>query len=156
MRLILRAAGYGLRAALVFAAGTAWAGSAPNLSDSPPAEMRIWPSYSADLPVCDDPVVLATIQRKFVSRESDYWTSSLAIESFSDVRETGFRSRGLSFVPKRFCKGRVALNDGAQRAVVYEIGEGLGFIGVGYGVEWCVDGLDRNHAFAPNCRAAGR
>ena len=27
-------------------------------------------------------------------------------------------------------------------------------IGWGYGVEWCVHGLDRNHAFAPNCKMA--
>ena len=31
----------------------------------------------------------------------------------------------------------------------------LGFIGIGSGVTWCIIGLDRNHAFSPNCRAAG-
>ncbi|MBV8473029.1 MAG: hypothetical protein JO107_13205, partial [Hyphomicrobiales bacterium] len=32
-----------------------------------------------------------------------------------------------------------------------DIGENLGIIGWGYGVEWCVVGLDRNLAYAPEC-----
>jgi len=35
--------------------------------------------------------------------------------------------------------------------VIYDIGEDLGMIGWGYGVEWCVVGLDRNHAYEPSC-----
>ena len=38
-----------------------------------------------------------------------------------------------------------------SRTVIYDIGEGLGIIGLGYGVEWCVVGLDRNLAYAPAC-----
>ena len=37
---------------------------------------------------------------------------------------------------------------------VYSINEDLGIIGFGFGVEWCVGGLDRNDAYAPNCKMA--
>ena len=37
--------------------------------------------------------------------------------------------------------------------MIYDIGEDLGMIGWGYGVEWCVVGLDRNHAYEPACGA---
>ena len=36
--------------------------------------------------------------------------------------------------------------------MIYNIGEDLGIIGYGYGVEWCVVGLDREFAYAPSCR----
>lgn len=38
--------------------------------------------------------------------------------------------------------------------VYYSIVEDGGFIGASWGVEWCVDGLDRSWTYAPNCRMA--
>jgi hypothetical protein len=133
--------------------GAAMAGE-PGLSDTPPAEARIIP-YSADLPPCDEPYVLAQIQAEFERRETNYWQSGLVIEGFEQPRETGFRTNGLSYIPRRYCRARAQLNDGHRRLVVYEIGDALGFIGIGYGVTWCVRGPDRNHAFSPACEAAG-
>ena len=50
---------------------------------------------------------------------------------------------------------QVLLNDGQRRRIIYNIGSQNGFIGAGPGIIWCVEGLDREHAFGPNCRAAG-
>lgn len=111
--------------------------------------------YTGILPACDDGFALARIQRAFDDQESDYWQSGLAIESFSRVRETGLRSNGASYIPRRYCAARALFNDGRERKVVYELGEDLGFLGMGFGVAWCVEGLDRNHVFSPNCKAAG-
>lgn len=133
--------------------GAAMAGE-PGLSDTPPAEARIIP-YDANLPPCGEPFVLAQIQAEFERRESNFWHSGLIIEAFEPPREIGFRTNGLSYIPRRYCRTQAALNDGRRRLVVYEIGEDLGFIGIGYGVTWCVRGLDRNHAFSPACEAAG-
>jgi hypothetical protein len=36
----------------------------------------------------------------------------------------------------------------------YSIAEDLGVIGVTWGVEWCITGLDRNFAYAPACKMA--
>jgi hypothetical protein len=111
--------------------------------------------YTGALPACDDGDVLARIAWEFRDRESEYWRSDLAIESFARPREAGLRANGASYIPRRYCEARALFDDGRERAVVYELGENLGFIGLGYGVTWCVKGLDRNHAFSPDCKAAG-
>ena len=147
------AATIALSAGLAFVASVEAAPAQP-LQDAPPAEARLQP-YSGALPDCADAIVIAEIARRFSDRERDYWESGLALEALDAVRETGLRSRGLSFIPRRHCEGLARFNDGRSRKIVYTIGEGLGFIGLGWGVEWCVDGLDRNHADAPKCAGAG-
>lgn len=131
------------------------AAAEPRLADTPPAEQRAL-GYSGDLPACDDGYVLAQIRWGFYDRERDYWKSDLDILSFETMRETGYRTHGASFIPRRYCEARAEFNDGARRKVTYAIGEGLGFLGLGSGVEWCVEGLDRDLAHAPDCAAAGR
>jgi hypothetical protein len=120
----------------------------------PPAESR-FPPFTGSLPPCDDSMILGEITLSFYSREAEFWHSGLAIERFESIAETGFRTNGPSYIPRRYCRAEALFNDGRRRRVVYNIGEALGFIGIGSGVTWCVVGLDRNHAFSPNCRAAG-
>lgn len=120
----------------------------------PPAEER-YPPYTGILPLCSDPDVLQEVSGSFASREAEFWDSGLVIVGFEAPTEFGYRTSGLSYIPRRYCKAEAVFNDGARRKVVYNIGEALGFIGMGSGVTWCVEGLDRNHAFSPNCRAAG-
>lgn len=131
----------------------AGAGS-PRPQDDPPAENR-YPPYTGVLPLCSDPGVLAEITWYFAKRESEFWDSSLAIAGFETPQEYGYRTDGESYIPRRYCKAEAVFNDGSRHKVVYNIGEAMGFIGMGSGVTWCVEGLDRNHAFSPNCRAAG-
>lgn len=140
--------------ALTCALAPSAAAKEPSLADTPPAEARMLP-YTGELPACDDDFALARIQRAFYDRESDYWQSGLAIESFGGVRETGLRVNGASYIPRRYCAAKAWFNDGRERAVVYQLGEDLGFLGMGFGVTWCIVGLDREHAFSPHCKAAG-
>lgn len=126
----------------------------PLRDENPPAELRMVP-YSGQTPACADPGVLNDIVSGFAARESWYWNSPLAIVAFEGVSEAGMRNNGLSYIPRRYCRASAVFNDGQLRRVVYNVGEGLGFIGGGPGVTWCVVGLDRNHAFSPNCQAAG-
>lgn len=120
----------------------------------PPAEYR-YPSYTGVIPPCSDSGVLGEITNTFGWRELQYWDSNLVIVGFDSTAESGYRTTGASFIPRRYCEAQALFNDGKRRRVVYNIGEALGFIGIGPGVTWCVVGLDRNHAFSPNCRAAG-
>lgn len=46
------------------------------------------------------------------------------------------------------------MSDGVRRAVHYAIIEDTGYLGVSWGVQWCVVGLDRNWAYHPACRMA--
>ena len=117
-----------------------------------PAEQRYAP-YGAELPDCNDPGVLARVSQRFEQKESAYWRSALRIGGFDRIRQIGFRANGLGYIPRRYCVARAELSDRRRHQVIYAIGEDLNIIGWGYGVEWCVIGLDRNFAFAPGCSA---
>ena len=117
-----------------------------------PAEKRNRP-FTAVLPACDDAGVLGTITSRFQQKESEYWNSALEIKEFDRIRESGFRSNGKDFIPRRYCTARAGMSDLRKRLLVYTVIERAGIIGWSYGVEWCVDGLDRNNAYAPACRA---
>jgi hypothetical protein len=116
-----------------------------------PSEGR-WSPFFADLPACDDSGVLSTVISRFGQTETIYWGGKYAIEGFERVREIGFRSNGLSYIPRRYCVAIAQMNDERRtRPVVYWIGANSGIIGLGWGVQWCVVGLDRVHAYAPDC-----
>ena len=116
-----------------------------------PAEQR-YQAYTANLPLCGDVEPLERIKSRFASRESEFWKSGLEITAYDRVRETGERSAGLDYVPRRYCQARATFNDGKARQVTYWIGEGFGMAGHGWGIEWCVLGRDRNYAQAPACK----
>lgn len=117
-----------------------------------PAEQRYF-DYAGRIPVCDNPDVLGKISSRFSDTESEYWHSGLEIVSFREVAEIGLRSTGLDFIPRRYCIARATFNTGAVSTVSYAIGEDLGIIGFpGWGVDWCVEGLDRNRAASPACK----
>jgi hypothetical protein len=118
-----------------------------------PAEERDQP-YSGIVPPCQDQISLSVIQSHFAQRESEYWHSGLAIAAFEDVREVGFRSNGLDYIPRRYCQARVVMNDQKIRTVNYSLVEAGGGIGFEDGVVFCVIGLDRFDAFAPACKEA--
>jgi hypothetical protein len=116
-----------------------------------PGEQRYW-GYSGEVPLCADPSALDNIRTRFARREADYWKSGLEIMGYERVRETGQRSTGLDYIPRRYCEARAIFNDGKARQVTYWIGEGIGFAGHDWGIEWCVVGLDRHYAQAPACK----
>jgi hypothetical protein len=117
-----------------------------------PAEHR-YSSYTGRLPPCDDTGVTSRIHDRFGEKEHEFWDSTLQIVSYDKFREIGFRANGLGYIPRRYCVARALLNDDKEHTVIYQIQEDLGIIGWGYGVEWCVVGLDRNLAYAPACGA---
>ena len=121
-----------------------------------PAEQRDRP-YTGVLPSCADADVLATITSRFQQKESEYWNSDRHILAFSHVHQSGYRTNGVDYIPRRYCTAWATVDNDRPRhhhLVVYSIGEGLGWLGYGYGVNWCVTGYDRNYAYAPWCHAA--
>jgi hypothetical protein len=142
-----------LTAALALLAASA--GAIPQAAARPlvPAERRYEP-FDSVLPACDDSAPLNEILARFHERESEFWRTGLEIAAFEHIREIGFRSNGLDYIPRRYCAARVILNDSKVRSVSYSISKDLGGIGDRFGIEWCVVGLDRNDAFAPNCKMA--
>jgi hypothetical protein len=110
------------------------------------------PRYDAVLPPCDQ--ALDWISSQFARKEAGYWNSALAISGFDRVREVATMPWANDAIPRRFCSARAFVSDGKARMVYYSIIEDGGIASLGYGVEWCVVGLDRNWAYHPRCRAA--
>ncbi len=123
-----------------------------------PAEAR-WAPFSSDLPQCDDPGVLSTIQSRFGEAENTFWGGRNAIEGIEKVRDIGFRANGLAYIPRRFCVGRAAIVEPQSppperpklHTVVYNVVAADSIIGWTWGVQWCVVGFDRERAYEPSC-----
>ncbi len=118
-----------------------------------PAEKRVIP-YVADLPTCGDPSVLASISSKFAEKEARFWNSRLTIVEYAHIKPLAWRPWGLDTIPRRYCTASATVSDGRRSRIDFSVREDLDFIGNGWGVEWCVLGLDRNMAFSPACRMA--
>lgn len=116
------------------------------------AEARINPMHG-NLPACDDPAVLGEITSWFNSREAKFWGPLQAV-AYDHIRTLGYRPWGANFIPRRFCSGRIALNNGSLRRVDYSVRENLGLFGMTWNVNWCVSGLDRHRSYAPDCKMA--
>jgi hypothetical protein len=123
-----------------------------------PAGAR-WAPFSSDLPKCDDGNVTSTISGRFNQTENEFWGGKNAVLGFERIREIGFRADGLSYIPRRFCVARVAVVDPRvpppprpeTHTIVYNVIAAGGIIGWTWGVEWCVVGFDREHAYEPAC-----
>lgn len=118
-----------------------------------PAERRIV-AYSGSLPACAAAGVIGEVGSEFAARESRDWNSSLSIASFDRIDEGPLRPWGLDFIPRRFCTAKVTLSDLTRTTVSYSVREKLGFWGLTYDVNWCVQGLDRHKTYAPDCKMA--
>jgi hypothetical protein len=112
------------------------------------------PRYDAIVPLCDYPGVLRQISAKFAEKETEFWSSNLEILGIERVGEVAFRPWSAQAIPRRFCRGVAVVSDGRKRPIHYSISETGSWLGVGWGVEWCVLGLDRNWAYNPSCRMA--
>jgi len=120
-------------------------------------EQNFWmsgPRYDGILPSCDAQAALYKISSRFNMKENDFWHSDLRIIAFDKIRETAFRPWAGNAIPRRYCSAIVDISDGRRTVVHYSIGEDTGMIGMTWGVEWCVVGLDRNWSFNPACKMA--
>lgn len=120
-------------------------------------EKNFWlsgPRYERAVPACDNPSALDRIMANFHTKEFRFWNSALRIVGFEDIRETAVLPWAAQSIPRRFCRGTVLVNDGAKHPIYYSIAEDTGMIGMDWGVNFCVAGLDRDWTYSPECRAA--
>jgi hypothetical protein len=121
-------------------------------------EKNFWlsgPRYDRDMPACDYAPALDRIIANFHTKEARFWNSELQIVGIEDIRETAVLPWAAQAIPRRFCSGIALINDGLRHPIYYSIAEDTGWIGMHWGVDFCVVGLDRNWAYEPHCRAAG-
>jgi hypothetical protein len=112
------------------------------------------PRYSRDLPACDFPGALDRIIGDFRTKEFRFWNSELRIVGLENIRELDTMPWAAQSIPRRFCSGTAVINDTTRHPIYYSIGEDTGMIGMDFGVNFCVAGLDRNWAYNPECRSA--
>jgi len=120
-------------------------------------EKNFWlpgPEYFRDMPACDFRPALDRIIGNFLTKETRFWNSELKIVGIENIRETAELAWAAQSIPRRFCSGTALISDGARHPIYYSIGEDTGMIGMDFGVNFCVVGLDRNWAYGPACRAA--
>lgn len=138
-----------LVAAIAFALLVAAPASLP-AREQIPAETRET-SYAANLSACESESVLGTIRARFSRTEGRFWQSQAEIVAIDRVRQAAFRPHGLDLIPRRYCEAVATMHDRRQLKLRYAIIEGAGFGGLGEGVQYCLDGYDRNHTAMPGC-----
>ena len=97
---------------------------------------------------------LDRIIANFRTKEFGFWNSELRIVGVEDIKETAVMPWAAQSIPRRFCSGTAVISDGQRHPMYYSIAEDTGMIGMDWGVNFCVEGLDRNWAYNPACRAA--
>ena len=120
-------------------------------------EENFWlsgPRYDRAVPACDYRPALDRIISNFRTKEFGFWNSQLRIVGIENIRETASQPWAAQSIPRRYCAGTAVINDGAKHAMFYSIAEDTGIIGMDWGVNFCVTGLDRNWAYNPLCRSA--
>jgi hypothetical protein len=120
-------------------------------------EKNFWlsgPRYDRVVPACDYRGALDRIIANFRTKEFRFWNSELRIVGFEDIREVEFLPWAAQSIPRRYCSGVAVINDGGRTPIYYSIAEDMGVIGMDWGVNFCVVGLDRNWAYNPACRSA--
>jgi hypothetical protein len=131
-------------------AGLACAASGGLAREQIPAETRERP-YSAKLPACDAPDVLGEIQSRFARTEARDWNSSAEIIRIDRIRQAAFRPHGLDLIPRRYCQAVATMANNRRLTLRYAIVEDTGLFGYGAGVQYCLDGYDRNFTAMPGC-----
>jgi len=120
-------------------------------------EKNFWlsgPRYDVVLPQCDYRAALDRIIGDFQIKEARFWNSRLQIVGIENIQQTALMPWAAQSIPRRFCSATAVINDGARHAIFYSIAEDTGMIGIDWGVNFCVVGLDRNLAYGPACRTA--
>jgi hypothetical protein len=120
-------------------------------------EKNFWlsgPRYDRVMPACDYAPALDRIIANFRTKEFRFWNSELRIVGIEGIRETDTMPWAAQSIPRRFCSGTALISDGAKHPIYYSIAEDTGMIGMDWGVNFCVAGLDRDWANNPACRSA--
>jgi len=117
-----------------------------------PAEERFSPYYER-LPACDKFLGGRPNQRPLPGEGIELLELDADDRGLRSIPRDRLSRQWRVLYSRRYCIARAAMSDKKERTVIYEIQEDLGIIGWGYGVEWCVIGLDRNSAYSPACSA---
>jgi hypothetical protein len=137
------------------AAGLACVATPGSAREQIPAETRDY-RYTAELSACDAPGVLSHIQSRFSATERRFWQSEAEIVAIGQVRQAAFRPHGLDLIPRRYCQAVATMSNNRKLKLRYAIIEDAGIIGMFEGLQYCLEGYDRNLTAMPGCNRLDR
>lgn len=117
------------------------------------AQEQVYFSSSAEprLPACDSPAVQSAVAGRIASADALYYAGR-TITVIDRIAEGAYKANGISPLARRFCTGIATLSDGSRHTVHYALVEHSSFIGVSWGVDACLNGLDRWYVHDASCR----
>lgn len=104
------------------------------------------------IPACGDADMHRQVIDQFNDTENTYWNGRQRMTAITHLRPEGLHPRRDGKIARRWCGGTATFADGRRRRVVVELAADAGFVGVGYGLAYCVVGLPRSWAYQPHCR----
>lgn len=103
---------------------------------------------------CEDLAILNRVSAKFQYQVTHVpHLPDVRIVDFHDIRQTRLIPYSEETpIARRYCGATALLSDGRKRPVWYLIEHGMGFVGLGDNVEFCVSGFDRWRVYNGRCR----
>ena len=102
--------------------------------------------------ICDNAAAIDDIMDDFAWAEQTLWHRGFVMQSIDDPRPSGHRFAEPGLVKRDYCVADSVMTNGMQFPVYYAIEHGLGFVGIGSNVDFCVPGLDPWHVHDGDCR----
>ena len=109
-------------------------------------------STPAYVSACDNSGALNRIVGRFGWAERTQWHRGFEIQSIDNPRPSGHHFAEPGLVVRDYCVADSVMTNGSFYPVYYTIEHGLGFVGIGRYVDFCVPGLDPWHVHDGDCR----
>jgi hypothetical protein len=109
-------------------------------------------SAPTDAAACAGAGALARIKQGFAWAERNTWHRGFIIESIGNPRPSGHAYTEPGLVKRDYCVADSVMTNGRGHQVYYAIEHGLGFVGLGSDIDFCVPGLDPWHVHDGDCR----
>lgn len=104
------------------------------------------------VPECGDGAVIEAIRDRFLHADANVLKRGLYIRTVDHVRQSHFGSPAGPTL-RRYCHASAVLNDGPRpKTLYYLIEQNYGFAGIGWNVEFCVQGYEPWRVHDGNCR----
>ncbi len=108
--------------------------------------------WYSQLPQCSSDRVLQQIVSRFNRAENTQWYNGVHMGNIANTHERAYNIYPDSTIDRRYCRGSARMSNGKTRRVHFVIEQGMGLAGFGWGVEYCLKGSDRWHAYGGWCR----
>lgn len=109
------------------------------------------PAVAADT-ACSKPSVLARIKQRFAYAERTNWHRGFTIASIDNARPGHHPYAEPGIIERDYCIADTTMTNGGVYQVFYAVEHGVGFVGIGSYVDFCVLGLDPWHVHDGDCR----